>query len=357
MFVSGILLNTSFALFCGYTTHLFMLKYAPFIYNIFLYTCFSSSVYCYTQIEFHTKNMLSSFKTPQIITQLIGTQNRNKKYVSVIKSNNVIFTSSLYNIIEQRQIINTDYDFILMSFYEKVDEDSTSSKENKVVLYKIPSNDVVIDYVNCDYKFISMFIKINEEKYQLTLSNEYYNYYVSGNVLNELFFCYLLKTQHNIDIDKNDIKYTLELIDHNINIVILHETDELILGKSEYNIRLSDYKNDEEEAEEEEEEEEEDEEEENYDDMPPLIAVDDDTEDPNESQLLQQSSPEFPHTKQILQETPIQEVPVTPSNFSIPSILVDLYNKNITNNIIFNRKKADSFEHQEYVTVDKLHAE
>ena len=220
MFVSGFLLNTSFALFCGYTTHLFMLKYAPFIYNIFLYTCFSCSVYCYTQIEFHTKNMLSSFKTHKFITQLFGTQTRNKNYVSIIKSNNVIFTSSLYNIIEQGQIINTDYDFIMMTFYEKVDELTLSSKENKVILYKMPSNDVVIDYVNCDYKFISMFIKINEEKYQLTLSNEYYNYYVSGNVLNELFFCYLLKTQHNIDIDKNDIKYTLELIDHNINIVI-----------------------------------------------------------------------------------------------------------------------------------------
>ena len=224
----------------------------------------------------------------------------------------------------------------MMTFYEKVDEDSQSSKENKVVLYKMPSNDVVIDYEKCDYKFISLFITINQEKYQLTLSNEYYNYYVSGNVLNELFFCYLLKTQHNIDIDKNDIKYMLELIDHNINIVILHETDELILGKSEYNIRLSDYKK-------EIEEEDEEEEDENYDDMPPLIDVDDDADEQPE----------------ILAETPIpiQKNHVTPSNFSIPSILMDLYNTNISNNIIFNRKKADSFEQQEYVTVDKLHVE
>lgn len=334
MLVSGFLLNTSFALFCGYTTHLLMLKYAPFIYNMFLYTCFTGSMYCYTQIEYHSKNMLSSFKTPQFITQLIG--NRNKDYVSVIKSNNVIFTSSLYNIIEQRQIINTEYDFIMMTFYEKADEDSQSSKENKVILYKMPSNDVVIDYEMCDYTFISMFITINEEKYQLTLSNEYYNYYVSGNVLNELFFCYLLKTQHNIDIDKNDIKYMLELIDRNVNILILHETDEIILGKSEYNIRLSDYKKEVEEVEEEEEEE-------NYDDMPPLIDIDDDAD----------VQPE------ILEETPIpiQKNHVTPSNFSIPSILMDLYNTNISNNIIFNRKKADSFEQQEYVTVDKLHVE
>jgi len=256
-----------------------------------------------------------------------------------------------------------------MSLYEKVDNDSTPStnvsgvpslqtlsKENKVILYKLPSNDVEIDYEICDYKFISMFITIKQEKYQLTLSNEYYNYYVSGNVLNELFFCYLLKTQHNIDIDKNDIKYMLELIDHNINILILHETDEIILGKSECNIRLSDYKK------EEEEEDEEEEEEENYDDMPPLIAVDDDTE--AEVQLLRLTSPEFPRSPapsatarskpEILKETPtpIQKVHVTPSNFSIPSILVDLYNTNISNNIIFNRKKADSFEQQEYVHVE-----
>ena len=356
MLVSGFLLNTSFALFCGYTTHLFMLKYAPFIYNMFLYTCFTSTMYCYTQIEFHSKNMLSSFKTPQIITQLFGNRNRNKDYVSVIKSNNVIFMSSLYNIIEQCQIINTDYDFIVMSVYEKV-EDLTSSKENKVVLYKIPSNDVIIDYEKCDYKFISMFIKINEEKYQLTLLNEYYNYYVSGNVLNELFFCYLLKTQHNIDIDKNDIKYMLELIDHNINIVILHETDELILGKSEYNIRLSDYKKEVDDDDDDDEEEEE--EEENYDDMPPLIDIDDDTEDPTPSTFVSGVPSLQNDSQQILEETPIpiEEVQVTPSNFSIPAILVDLYNKNISNNIIFNRKKADSFEHQEYVTVDKLHVE
>ena len=341
MLVSGFLLNTSFALFCGYTTHLFMLKYAPFIYNMFLYTCFTSTMYCYTQLEYHSKNMLSSFKTQQFIDQLFGNRNRNKDYVSVIKSNNVIFTSSLYNIIEQSQIINTDYDFIVMSVYEKTDEDSHSSKENKVVLYKMPSNDVVIDYEKCDYKFISLFITINQEKYQLTLSNEYYNYYVSGNVLNELFFCYLLKTQHNIDIDKNDIKYMLELIDHNINIIILHETDELILGKSEYNIRLSDYKKEIEE----EDEEEEDEEEENYDDMPPLIDVDDDTEAEVQPEILAETP------------IPIQKVHVTPSNFSIPSILTDLYNTNISNNIIFNRNKADSFEQQEYVTVDKLHVE
>ena len=336
MLVSGFLLNTSFALFCGYTTHLFMLKYAPFIYNMFLYTCFTGSMYCYTQLEYHSKNMLSSFKTQQFIDQLIGNRNRNKDYVSVIKSNNVIFTSSLYNIIEQSHNKYFEYDFIMMTFYEKVDEDSQSSKENKVVLYKMPSNDVVIDYEKCDYKFISLFITINQEKYQLTLSNEYYNYYVSGNVLNELFFCYLLKTQHNIDIDKNDIKYMLELIDHNINIIILHETDELILGKSEYNIRLSDYKK-------EIEEEDEEEEDENYDDMPPLIDVDDDADEQPE----------------ILAETPIpiQKNHVTPSNFSIPSILMDIYNTNISNNIIFNRKKADSFEQQEYVTVDKLHVE
>ena len=340
MLVSGFLLNTSFALFCGYTTHLFMLKYAPFIYNIFLYTCFTSTLYCYTQIEYHSKNMLSSIKTPQFITQLIG--NRNKDYVSVIKSNNVIFTSSLYNIIEQSQNKYFEYDFIMMTVYE-----STLSKENKVILYKITSNDVIIDYEKCDYKFISMFIKINEEKYQLTLSNEYYNYYVSGNVLNELFFCYLLKTQHNIDIDKNEIKYMLELIDHNINIVILHETDELILGKSEYNIRLSDYKKEveDEEDDDDDDDEDDDEEEENYDDMPPLIAVDDDTEAEVQPEILAETP------------IPIQKNHVTPSNFSIPSILMDLYNTNISNNIIFNRKKADSFEHQEYVTVDKLHVE
>jgi len=303
--------------------------------------------------------MLSSFKTPQFITQLIG--NRNKDYVSVIKSNNVIFTSSLYNIIEQRQIINTEYDFIMMTFYEKADEDSKSSKENKVILYKMPSNDVVIDYEMCDYTFISMFITLNEEKYQLTLSNEYYNYYVSGNVLNELFFCYLLKTQHNVDIDKNDIKYMLELIDRNVNILILHETDEIILGKSEYNIRLSDYKKEVEEDDDTKEEEEE----ENYDDMPPLIAVDDDTDAEVQPEILTPSTvvsgvPSLPGAfgyGSLQEETPIQKVHVTPSNFSIPSILMDLYNTNISNNIIFNRKKADSFEQQEYVTVDKLHVE
>ena len=228
MQITDFLLNTTFALFCGYSTHLLMLKYMPFIYNIFLYSCLLNAVYCYTQVEFYSKKTLTALKNNSIVSYLIQNNQNLKNKVEVIKLNHCFLTYILPALIQSNYNTPIDYDFIMLSYYN---DDNIISVDNKVILYKIPSNEACINYTICNYKFISLSILTDGETYKIELSSEYINYYVDGNVLNAIFFCYLLKQQHNVDYNKYDIKYTLNIIDHNVNIINLNELDVILLKK------------------------------------------------------------------------------------------------------------------------------
>jgi hypothetical protein len=65
------------------------------------------------------------------------------------------------------------------------------------------------------------------------------NFYVVGNVFNTNFFKYYLENVLNVKIDNDTNKpftYTLELMDHNVSMVYLNETQSIVIKKYGYEI-------------------------------------------------------------------------------------------------------------------------
>ena len=100
---------------------------------------------------------------------------------------------------------------------------------NNILYFKIPE---LFDYKCCDYKFISVNMNIPELKQ--TYSIDLKGYYINENILNKLVFYYLLKMQHNIWYSG---PYSLTIIDQNVKIIKLDETDEIILDINEYYLK------------------------------------------------------------------------------------------------------------------------
>ena len=67
-----------------------------------------------------------------------------------------------------------------------------------------------------------------------TYSIDLKDYYINENILNPVVFYYLLKLQHNILYSG---PYSLTIIDHDVKIINLDETDSIILDINEYHLK------------------------------------------------------------------------------------------------------------------------
>ena len=70
------------------------------------------------------------------------------------------------------------------------------------------------------------------------------NYYVVGNKICSTFIDYFMHTYHKDFVDQHDLtlplKYTLTIVDHNINMVTLTEKDAIVLKEYDYSVLTSD---------------------------------------------------------------------------------------------------------------------
>jgi hypothetical protein len=148
----------------------------------------------------------------------------------IFKSN----TTCKEKIIELKKIIEPlDYDFIIYS-----EKDYEMDKINKVFYSHFPQ---LFDYTISNIKFLSFFLYYNNTSIEIELFNQIYNYYIINNIINKQFIIYyLLNIKKMKDFSFNcfsEFKYKLQLIDHNVNILHLDETDEIIIEKKNYIIR------------------------------------------------------------------------------------------------------------------------
>jgi len=166
---------------------------------------------------------------------------------------------NLLTIIKNNQIVNTgicktsDYDMIIYSFgnakenaiiYNSAYTMKTVHNGNGVLLETQKEEGNFSEFICPVYKTPFVFINISFTKlynddvqYQIKLTNDRYNFFVVGNVLNRVLFCYLLKEQHGMCLDATNITYSIDIYDHNVNAITLTEIDEVILSKNTYSIR------------------------------------------------------------------------------------------------------------------------
>jgi len=93
-----------------------------------------------------------------------------------------------------------------------------------------------------DITFVALYLNYNNERYNINLKMNDFNFYVVGNIINKTFLQYYMKNiLHNdifINTDTESLKssYKLELMDHEVNIMSLTESQYIIIEKNGYNV-------------------------------------------------------------------------------------------------------------------------
>ena len=123
-----------------------------------------------------------------------------------------------------------NYDLLVIS---DIGEDS---RENIITFSKITDTSNS-KYELSNIQFLALYLKHNDNNHIINLCESNKNYYVVDNVINSAFVKYYLINvlQTTIDTDKPFV-YTLELMDHNVSMVYLDETQSIIIQKDGYKI-------------------------------------------------------------------------------------------------------------------------
>ena len=102
-----------------------------------------------------------------------------------------------------------------------------------------------LQHKQADYKFIMTEITIDDKKIVVHFTTDKYNYLIVNNNIDKYFIDYFLKTHYNDfykELNGTSIieKYTIKIIDHNVNITEFDETKMLYIEKNEYSILTQD---------------------------------------------------------------------------------------------------------------------
>jgi hypothetical protein len=191
-------------------------------YNILANIAYQSVLY-YSYVEINVKKQLNLLYTFPIVKNSIY---KIKLYmfneVELIKSNFVFKTCELKDVITY----NPDYIdfFIFTDFYTS----------NKIVSKNI---NISLNVEKCDYTFyiinviLSNVDLIDDEK---TFIIQLDHYYMVNNIINKYLICFLIYKQFKVYLDPENITYTLELMDNNMEYKSFTEKEEIILKKDGY---------------------------------------------------------------------------------------------------------------------------
>ena len=126
----------------------------------------------------------------------------------------------------------TECDFAL---YSRLDD--SKSYLNKKIVYDL---DESIDvYEVSTIKFLLVEFKIGEKTYKIDLKTDAYNFYIVGNKFTKQFFQYYLT--EILKITESADKFSLHVIDHEVNTVDLDfsdENDHILLEKTGYKVSI-----------------------------------------------------------------------------------------------------------------------
>ena len=132
-------------------------------------------------------------------------------------------------------------DFMIYSWL-----DDTKSCVNKKIVYDL-KEPLSFSEIS-DIKFFLVELKFGDKSsHKIELKTDEFNFYVVGNSFNKQFFIYYLKQILKISEEiKDDDKFNLKILDHNVNTIDLDFTDQnesILLEKTGYklsNLNISD---------------------------------------------------------------------------------------------------------------------
>lgn len=159
---------------------------------------------------------------------------KNNNTIYIIKDNCIISKENESSYLRRLMLLrheNNDLYFKNNGVYtfQKFTQDKISYLANNFIIENINNN------ILCDYCFIIVKIKSNDNEYDITsfLKNSNTNYYIVNNILfNDNFMNWLLINSYNIDLNN----YEINLIDNNIKNIIIDKSKFLKLNKNNYEI-------------------------------------------------------------------------------------------------------------------------
>ena len=107
---------------------------------------------------------------------------------------------------------------------------TTSISNNISIYFTVPTIDTLSIQERCSYKFISTSIYIPDLDFRNSV--ELKGYYIVGNKINCNIIYYLLKLQHNIDASQK--KYILTIIDQDVKIMNIDDTQIITMDLNNY---------------------------------------------------------------------------------------------------------------------------
>jgi hypothetical protein len=199
--------------------------YLPFLSSIFYYIVYA---YSFCQIA-ATKTIQYCIPYIQIVVKKIFSITNsiiNKKSISINVSNNDSINASIIKPLNKS--LSTDYDLVLIK----------SPTNDVIILDNVPDTLDDLKYEVSDIRFFALYLKLHvSETHIIELCKKDANYYVVGNKLDCEFFKYYLHNVLNVQIDNTvPFEYKLELMDQNIKMVYVNETQSIVIEKDGYTI-------------------------------------------------------------------------------------------------------------------------
>ena len=201
---------------------------------------------CYNAIYAYSFCQVTLNKTIKFIEPYLQQGIKNIHLMILYNTNKNPDTTNLFTIVKANIYTNSDSNLVIIK--------SPTPKNDMIILDKVPDNLENITYEPSRSHILSLYLKMvtndnetndnetNDNKktnYNIQLSSDTMNFYVVGNVFNTNFFKYYLENVLNVKIDNDTNKpftYTLELMDHNVSMAYLNETQSIVIKKYGYEI-------------------------------------------------------------------------------------------------------------------------
>lgn len=213
-------------------------------FNDICFTISFNCIYCfsYVQIKCNQVARFIQYYIQKISKKLCILENKSNKRIEFVK-NGVIIYEGVLN--ENNKNMNSicipnDYDFVIWM----------NNDENNTTLHKMFESSTELNNLNWGhelehvfYKFINSEIIINDtKKFNIHFKTDKYNYLMKDNVINKEFIIYFLNKHYkeylgNMTNDElNNMKYKINIIDHNVNCIELENDKVLKFNKHNYEI-------------------------------------------------------------------------------------------------------------------------
>lgn len=196
-----------------------------------------NQIYNYIFPYLKTYNIFSFI--PDSLKSPIKDEPKTEVEVFNIITNKIVFEKAYEETFDKIKELNKNKEFL------KIELDtpiiiliSEPSHINKKILYDIDLEICSKQFEISDITFIALYLNYNNVRYHINLKTDKYNYYLVGNVINKLFLQYYINViLNNINfVIDDETAYSLELMDHEVNMVYLDITQSIIIEKNGYHI-------------------------------------------------------------------------------------------------------------------------